>query len=135
MNNEIPVSQYMKRLLRICFLTISIFALKSCYYDVEEEILPQPDCETTEVSYSLVVSPIILTNCFFCHSEANKAIGANISLEGYQNLKIKADDGTLICAIKRLACAASPMPLGAEKLESCFINQIVAWVDEGTQNN
>ncbi len=111
--------------------------LKACYSDVEEELYPNSNanCNITDVTYSLIVSPIISDNCFDCHSEASKADGDNIVLEGYANLRISVENESLLCSINHLSCASSPMPKGASKLKSCFIAQIEAWIADGYPEN
>lgn len=94
---------------------------------------PPPTCVTTNMQYSTHIAPIIQANCFACHSNANAAV-SGISLEGYANLKARADDGRLLGAITHAAGFAA-MPQGGAKLSDCNINQIRAWITAGTPNN
>ncbi len=101
----------------------------SCYYDVEEELYPSLDCTTSGATYSSVVEPIIRANCYNnCHNAATNI--ANITLEGYANLKVYVDNGQLLGAIKHSA-GFSPMPKNAAKLVDCNIAKIEAWITAG----
>ena len=114
-------------------LTISLLALlSSCYYDVEETLYPSLDCDTTAVTYSAVVLPIIQSKCYKCHDAANNF--GNITLEGHANLKIRADNGQLLGAIKHQQ-AFSPMPKNEPQLVECDIAKIEAWVLAGALQN
>ena len=119
--------------LRITKLSIVfLLFLTGCYYDVEEELYPMIDCQTTEMTYSNDVLPIIETNCFLCHrSTANFG---NITLEGYDQLIDLVDDGSLLGAIKH-GSGYSPMPKNKAQLLQCEIEKIQAWIDEGALNN
>ncbi len=122
----------MKKYLIISSLAI-VFAVSSCYYDVEEELYPSLECSTADVTYSGVVEPLIRSNCYSgCHSAASNA--GNHTLEGYAKLKSYVDNGKLMGAIKHSA-GFSPMPKNSAKLVDCNIEKIQAWIDAGAPNN
>ena len=104
----------------------------SCVSNVEEELYPPEVCDTVSVTYSLTVAPIIEQHCFECHGGAEPSSG--IPLEGYDNLKVKVDDGRLIGAIRHRP-DFSPMPKDAPALTECTILKIEKWVAEGAQDN
>ena len=104
----------------------------ACYYDVEEEIYPTTECITDNVTYSDKVLPIISDNCYSCHSAS--ANFGNVTLEGYDQLKIYVDNGKLLGAMKR-EDGFSPMPKSQPQLIECNIAKIEAWVDLGALNN
>lgn len=105
----------------------------SCTYHSEEELYPPSPCDTTNVTYSGVVVQIIDFNCYDCHSNETMAV-SNISLEGYDNLKIKVEDETLLKSIKHES-GVSPMPDDRPKLNECDILKIEQWINEGAPNN
>ena len=113
-------------------LLIALLAFSSCYYDVEEEIYPTTECETTGVTYSAVVLPIIDRNCYACHDAANNFGG--ITLEGYDLLKRFVDDGSLLGGIRHES-GFSPMPKNRAQLLDCEIAKIEAWINEGALDN
>jgi len=110
-----------------------LLSIVSCTYHSEEELYPADPCDTTNVTYSGVVLHIIELNCYDCHSDENVTI-SNVSLEGYDNLKIKVDDGTLLKTIKHEP-GVSPMPDDRPKLNDCDIMKIELWVNDGAPNN
>lgn len=123
----------MKKHIIILLSAASVLAMKSCYYDVAEELYPCTASAT--VTYSTTIEPVISANCYACHATAVAAVsGDNIVLEGYASLKKKVDDGRLLCAIKHEG-GCSPMPKGQAKLGSCTIADIEKWVEEGAPDN
>lgn len=90
-------------------------------------------CDTVNMKYSVDIAPIIQSNCFACHSNANQSI-SGLSLQGYENLKPHADDGMLMGVITH-AAGFPPMPQGSAKLSDCNINKIRDWVLRGAPNN
>ena len=104
----------------------------ACYYDVEEELYPTTGCETTNLSYSQDVLPILTNNCFSCHNQASNF--GNVTLEGYDNLIVHVTSGRLLGAIKHES-GFSPMPQNAAQLVQCDIEKIEAWIADGAPNN
>lgn len=121
-----------KKALLILLVVIGLISISSCYYDVEEEIYPTIDCLTDDMSYVNDILPIISDNCFRCHDAANNF--GNITLEGYDLLKSRVDNGQLLGAIKHEE-GFSPMPQNATKLLDCNIEKIEAWINNGAPNN
>ena len=117
----------------IIILVITTIA-SSCYRDVEEKLYPpNGNCDVTNVTYSSTVVPILQSNgCLGCHSGG--APSGNISLEGYNNVKLVAQNGKLFGVISH-SPGFTPMPQGGSKMSSCNINKIKAWIDAGSPNN
>lgn len=114
-------------------IIISIIGLSSCYYDKEELLYPgQSVCDTTLITYSQTVVPIISSNCLGCHAGANAS--ASIRLDNYTGVKNVASNGLLLGAINH-AAGFSPMPKNGNKLSDCNITKIRLWVEAGTPNN
>ncbi len=117
------------------YLTLAALSvlLLGCYYDNEEELYPsEGGCDTTDISYAANILPIMQNNCYRCHDARNNQ--GNITLEGYANLKVYADNGRLLGAI-RWDAGFSPMPQDASKLSDCTISQVEAWINAGAPNN
>lgn len=89
-------------------------------------------CQTTDVSFSAVVKPIIETNCQGCHSGGSPSGGINLS--AYAGIKAQADNGRLLGSIDWQE-GFSRMPQGGPKLDQCTVDQIAAWISDGAQNN
>lgn len=127
----------MTKFLLLTFALMPFF-LTGCYYDKEELLYPVSNvCDTTSVSYSLMVEPIVKSNCYTCHSNAvAQTAGAGISLEGHANFSGFVTNNTtkFLNAVKHEP-GASPMPKGGNKLPNCDISKIEAWINQGAQNN
>jgi len=128
----------MKNILLIFVFGIVLASLviqTGCYYDNEEDLYPFKEmCDTSAVTLSGVIKPILQPNCYSCHSAAaSGAAGAGINLEDYGNLKGWADNGKLLCAVEH-GDNCSPMPKGG-KLRECDILKIAAWISAGALDN
>jgi len=107
--------------------------LSSCYYDVAEELYPdKPVCDTTNITFTDHVLPIINANCTSCHS--GQAAAGNIRLENYNDISAAANNGSLLGVIRHEP-GWSPMPKGGGKLNDCDIAEIETWVNQGAPNN
>ncbi len=118
------------------FATLVIVAW-SCYYDSEEFLYPtlNSSCDTTNVTFSSSVKPVLQQYCYSCHSNSKAAsFGANIKLEDYADVKISADNGRLYGTIAHLP-QYSPMPKGGGKIDDCDILIIKTWIDAGAPDN
>lgn len=113
---------------------VAIVFLSGCYYDVEEELYPYTgNCDTTSVSYSASILPILQINgCLGCHTGG--APSGNISLENYISVKAVAQSGRLMGSVSH-AGGYTPMPQGGNKLSACSINKLRAWIDAGMPEN
>lgn len=92
----------------------------------------QPDCDTTQFTYSGTIKTIIVNNCQGCHS--GTAAQGGIDLSTYPGLKLKIDDGRFWGAINHQP-GFSAMPKNGNKLSECQITQIRKWIEAGSPNN
>jgi hypothetical protein len=115
--------------LALALLVMLIFP--GCYYDNEEELYGN-NCDTSSVTYSLSIKPIIDGSCNSCHSTASAQGG--IILDTYTSLKGFADSGQLSGVINQKT-GFSPMPKGGSKLSDCSISTIDKWITDGSPNN
>lgn len=123
----------MKHLFLILAITITLLA--SCYYDNEEALYPSysSQCDTSNVTFSNTIAPILSNNCFLCHSNASAgSFGNNIRLENYSDVKSRA---TAIAGSIKHTGTYSPMPKNGGKLRDCSIKQFDIWVRKGMLNN
>ncbi len=110
-----------------------IFLLQSCYYDNNEDLYPQaPTCDTTNVTFSNTIFPLINSNCTAHHSGG--APSGNVLLTNYDGISAVAKDGRLLSVIRHEE-GWPPMPQGGGKLPECDIKKIEVWVNEGAANN
>ena len=89
-------------------------------------------CDTSNVTYSSSVKPILDLRCMGCHSGG--APQADILLTGYDETAFVAADGKLLAVITHQA-GVTPMPYNLPPLPDCEISKIRTWVREGYQNN
>jgi hypothetical protein len=126
-------SQMMRSLLLLIVITMALLA--SCYYDNEEALYPSYSsaCDTSNVTYSGTIVPIMSSNCLSCHSNASAAsFGNNIRLEDYADVVSRAP--AIAGSIKHTG-SYSPMPKNGGKLKDCSIKQFDIWVRKGMPNN
>ncbi len=120
------------------FLLLSVFLslfLGSCEWKNEEEEFGVVVCDTSQVTLSGTVKPILQTNCYACHSSsAASSFGAGINLEDYSALQSRANSPSFLGSIKH-SSGFSSMPRGAAKLSSCDIRLIETWVQNGANND
>ena len=86
------------------------------------------DCDSTDVSFSNIVQPIIASHCQGCHSGSVPSGG--IDLADYNGVKTVADNGTLLGAIS-WESGFENMPQGGDQLSDCSIAKIKSWLDDG----
>ena len=124
-----------RRLLYLALFIAGIILVHSCFYDSEEVLYPSlgSGCDTTNVTYSGKVVPILANNCLSCHSNAMApSAGNNIALENYSDVVARAV--SVSGAINQTG-SYSPMPKNGSKLSACLISTFDIWVRNGKLNN
>lgn len=114
-------------------IVISIFNIvfiTGCRYD-KLETMPLT-CDTTFVTFSGSVKPILNAHCIHCHSGNTAPL--NIRLDSYLAVKSVASSGKLMGTITH-SPGFSPMPQNDAKLNECKIGTIRKWINEGALNN
>ncbi len=115
----------MKNLIKT-ILIATVIVLGSCSYKNNESIKPTV-CVDTLVSFASQVNPIIEQNCTSCH----KSGGTFPNLQGYDNVQRRRVN--IVNSIKGENGFTKMPPSGS--LNSCEINKIANWVNEGFKNN
>lgn len=128
----------MSKVIDILLLCIVVVAT-SCYYDNEEALYPVTttvrECDTTAVTYSASIAPVIALKCNSCHSITSApSAGGNIILEGHMNMENVAATGKLLGAVTH-APGYSSMPKTGNKLSYCEITAIRRWIEANMPNN
>jgi hypothetical protein len=123
----------MKRLfISLAGFTVFLLFFVSCYYDNEEALYPTltNTCDTTNVTYSGIIAPILSNNCTVCHS--GSAASGGISLTSYSSVQTVASSGLLINALTGSGVPIMPVS-GA--LSACKVTQVRIWIKAGMLNN
>jgi hypothetical protein len=123
------MSKYSTFLLSGVFI---LFLANSCYNDNEEDLYPYTPCDSTNVTYSKTIAPIISAGCNRCHSTAMATGG--IITDNYQSLKPLADGG-LLWGVTSHAPGFKPMPQDGGKLTDCELAKIKRWINDGAPAN
>lgn len=121
----------------IIAVVFGILMFSRCYYDSKEYLFPEliSQCDTTSISYTKTVQPVLTQYCLSCHSNNTaSSFGANIRLENHSDVLSYAQNGKLLGSVIHDA-GFSPMPKGSSKLDECSINGIRAWIESGSPNN
>ena len=114
-------------------LSITIISfLSSCYYDNEEVLYPNNgNCDTTNITYTNTIQPIMTQSCTGCHSSSSPSGG--IDLSTYSSVRASAEDGSLYGSMA-FQSGYSPMPKNGSKSTDCTLNKIQAWINQGYLN-
>lgn len=125
----------MKALLNLYLGLFFLAGLQACYYDNKEDLYqhaPPQDCNFQAVSYSTDIIAIMDGHCMSCHNP-NDQFG-NVNLEGYNNVKNYANNGSLYGSVAHQN-GFSIMPPSGQKIPQCSIDKIKTWVDSGAPDN
>lgn len=94
-------------------------------------------CDTTNVSFSQDVMPIITTHCKGCHSGTSPQ--ANIVLEDYGTVQSVASTQrngiSLLSGVINHQAGFKNMPYNQPKISTCKILTIESWINKGMPNN
>ncbi|MFP4469222.1 MAG: hypothetical protein ACLFPE_00980 [Bacteroidales bacterium] len=114
-------------------LAFIAWATSSCYYDNEEYLYPDPvSCDTTNVTYTGTVVPILEASCYSCHNSVTQQGG--VIVDNYDDLSVSIDNGSFRGAINHME-GFSPMPQAGNQLPECDLTKINLWLDRGAPNN
>ncbi len=124
----------MKKQLAVILAIIAFPAIciVACTKENIQNLVPTP-CDTVGMQYARDIVPILKGNCYSCHGIGNTA-GSGVLLEGYDNIKPYAQDGTLYGNVAHLPGYVG-MPYESQMLDQCTINKILDWTLQGSPNN
>jgi hypothetical protein len=123
----------MKTKIKVFFVSVLAltFAVSGCYYDNEEDLyLGSSTCDTTNVTYSASVAPVMAGYCNSCHSGSSPS--GNIKTDSYSSVV------TNIARIRGSINHQSgfqAMPQNGGSLPSCDLTKIDIWIRQGKLNN
>ena len=112
----------------------------SCYEDNSTAVYPQSTyagsstCDTTNVSFSKIIQPLLLQNCALAGCHASSSPTGGYRLDNYNGVRSIVLSGRILGAINHQTGYAT-MPKDAAKLNACQIGEITSWIDQGAKNN
>ena len=106
----------------------------ACSWENEETFFPEAEnCDTLDVSYVKDIVPILVNNCYSCHSNANAPhFGSGNAFEDHADVSTST---SLIVKVINHMEGVPAMPRESDKLDDCTISIIEAWVNEGALEN
>lgn len=116
-------------------LIASLVFLSSCYYDNKEDLyqhVNQAECTAISATYSADILPIMESHCIRCHRNGRADGGVN--LEGYNNVKIYTENGSLYGTTNHES-GWPVMPTDGIKIPFCEIEKMRLWIENGALNN
>lgn len=132
--NIVSKSRASNLIFAILSFTIICLAVSGCYYDKEEVLYPSlgDKCDTTNITYSKTIAPLISDNCGACHGTNYKSNGGGVRLDNHNDLVSKLDNvmGSVNHNPNYL-----PMPKNTAKLNDCKLNKLTIWFQAGAPNN
>lgn len=93
---------------------------------------PRFGCDSSDVTYSGSILPIIQFNCIGCHSTADPQ--GDINLEHFAKVKELVDNGSFYGSILHHPDYV-PMPREDITLPECYLRLISIWIDNGAPDN
>ena len=110
-------------------LFIVVLVAQGCYYDKEEELYPFAYCDTSNVTWSGTIEPIVQGRCAIpgCHVTGGDGPG---NFTTYAGVKAVADNGKL----RQRVVVQGDMPPGGG-LSSCQKLQFNDWIQAGAPQN
>ena len=95
-------------------------------------------CDTTNVTYSGTIAPLMGNYCNGCHGDSGNSTGINLTSyfdSGTDDgVKTVAQDGRLWGSVNQDG-GFSAMPLGGNRLQECKIDELRIWLDNGYPND
>lgn len=127
---------------KFLLLAAFVWLTSGCYNDKGDKLYPKPatsttTCDTTTITYSHDIAPIIKANCAIsggCHNAADHSASGYDYETSTAAIISNAKNGLLLPDIN-FAPRHNAMPKNASKLADCDINKITRWVNLGALNN
>lgn len=125
-----------KRLFLFLSACCLVFLVTSCYYDNEVDLYPgnTVPCDTTNVTYSQSIAPIMAANCNVCHNSTSSNGNPPVITTDYKGLSEVAKNGKLYNSVNWVD-GKHNMPQGGSKLSPCDLAKINIWIAEGSFDN
>lgn len=83
-------------------------------------------CDTSNVTYTAAIQPIIQSYCLGCHNSSSA--GGGVLLDSYTNVKTSAQSGHLLCSVQ-WTNSCYKMPQNGAQLSTCNIHKLTIWAN------
>ena len=122
--------KYLKKLMNpMILVTLLTLLFSGCYYDVAEELYPDNTaCDTTGITYTKTIQPILNDQCNSCHTGSSPS--GSVDFSTYEFVKAYALDGSLYGSMSHDP-NWSEMPQGGNKVDDCTLLKVKVWIDNG----
>ena len=127
---------------KIILAVALLIVVAGCYNDKYDKLYPAISttvCDTTSITYTHDVQPIIASSCYSQGNGCHDAAGSSTSGYDYTNFATfqgNALSGWIVSDINFTPTHGhNNMPKNCSQLSSCDINKITRWVNEGAPNN
>lgn len=122
-------------------LSIAIFiSIHSCTFKNEEDTYGDY-CDTSSVTFSAKIRPIMEQHCYNCHGSSNaNTSGGGLEFQTYTNFKgyldVSKDHFLSAINLQEInGVTASVMPKSSPKLSACEIRKLEIWIEDGYPDN
>jgi|688.fasta_scaffold03792_5 hypothetical protein len=116
--------------IRLTTSLILALVLGGCYYDKEEVLYPNSFCDTTNVTWSGTIQPLVQSRCATPGCHVTGAQSPDLST--YSAFKAQVDQGRI--EARAIQGTPSFMPPSG-KMPNCNIQQLQVWIDAGALQN
>jgi len=118
---------------------ISVLLLAGCAKTSMDKLIADQGggsvtCDTAQMKYSVDIIPILQAHCYLCHGSGSTGGSGGILLDGYANIKQWIDKGYVLPNIRHEP-GFNAMPFQMAMLDSCTINKIADWINQGAPDN
>jgi len=112
------------------FALLLIISMPSCYYDNTEETYPGGvPCDTSAVTWTLDIQPMVNGHCSGCHNGTQQ-----FDISTYASVKAIVIDGRMMQAMSMMQGMPKKMPPGYS-LPDCTLLKTQLWIDQGALEN
>jgi hypothetical protein len=122
-----------KRIIFVGVILIAVISFVSCTHSHKYAAPTANTCDTTNLSYSKDIVPILTANCYPCHAGANPPSGLALDNIGVIQEYALTPNHKLSGMIQQKP-GYLPMPQNG-RMTDCNINKVVAWINAGAKNN
>lgn len=116
------------RLFHLAGMILILISSGLVFNSCEQDELPPTkpitsSCDTNNVTYDLVIKPILEKNCTACHNDGFS--GGRVNLSNYTNAQTTAVSGKLVSSLSGT--------MKSYISDECEIVKIKAWVNQGSK--